>query len=377
MISYFCNLNHSAEKYSVIQCLYRYSLYRKNIMKTDTKKVRLAFIGFGNVPQAVLRYMQEDVPQRELSRMKKEIIITGVADIRGHAISKTGFSTDELLVAAKSGTLGLLNKGKKTENNIDFLKNVSADIVFVATPAFVPSVEEITTAFSLGMNVVTSNKNPVANSWREISDAAKKYKKEFRYGATVLAGFPPWRQWFDSITKQDIKEIQIVVNATSNQILTMMLQGGKSFDEGTVKAQELKIAEADPSDDVDGRDTQKKLAILANILMDAGITPDDIPTRGIREVTVDTLRNADKNGKWVHLLGRAWRDETGKVRAEVKPTETDNPFFVSMRGTSMGLYFVTPAANFGIWLDLGKGDRAIMATAAGVFEDILSLMKNK
>lgn len=345
-------------------------------MKTNIKKVRLAFIGFGNVPQALLRYMKEDAPRRELLRMKKEFIVTGVADIRGHAISKTGFSTDELLATAKSGALASLNTGKKTENNIDFLKHVPADIVFVATPAFVPSVEEITTAFSLGMDVVTSNKNPVANSWREISDAAKKYKKDFRFGATVLAGFPPWRQWFEAITPQDIKEIQIVVNATSNQILTMMLEEGKSFKEGIEKAQAEKIAEADPSDDVEGRDTQKKLAILANILMNAGIIPGDIPTRGIGSVTVNELKNADKNGKWVHLLGRAWRDESGKVRAEVKPVETDNPFFVSMRGKSMGLYFVTSASNFGIWLDLGEGERALTATAAGVFEDILTLAKN-
>ncbi len=344
-------------------------------MNTITKKVRLAFIGFGNVPQAVLRYMKEEAPAQELRRLKKEIVVTGVADIRGHAISESGFSTDELLAAAKAGTLASLNLGKKTENNIDFLKNVPADIVFVATPAFVPSVEEITTAFSLGMDVVTSNKNPVANSWREIADAAKKHKKEFRFGATVLAGFPPWRQWFDAITPQDIQETQIVVNATSNQILTMMLEEGKSFDEGVKKAQAEKIAEADPSDDVEGRDTQKKLAIIANVLMDARIAPADIPTGGIREVTVDGLRNADRNGKWIHLLGRVWRGEDGKVRAEVKPVETDNPFFTRMRGKSMGLYFITSASNFGIWLDLGEGERALRATAAGVFEDILTLAK--
>ncbi|MBI2120693.1 MAG: hypothetical protein HYT94_03675 [Parcubacteria group bacterium] len=344
-------------------------------MNTGVKKVRLAFIGFGNVPQAVLRYMKESAPTQELRRLKKEIVVTGVADIRGHAISEKGFSTDELLMAAKAGTLASLNKGKKTENNIDFLKNVPADIVFVATPAFVPSVEEITTAFSLGMDVVTSNKNPVANSWREIAIAAKKYKKEFRFGATVLAGFPPWRQWFDAITPPDIQEIQIVVNATSNQILTMMLEDGKSFDEGVKKAQAEKIAEADPSDDIEGRDTQKKLAIIANVLMDAGIAPADIPTEGIREVTIDGLRNADRNGKWIHLLGRAWRGEDGKVRGEVKPVETDNPFFTRMRGKSMGLYFVTSASNFGIRLDLGEGERALRATAAGVFEDILTLAK--
>ncbi len=51
------------------------------------------------------------------------------------------------------------------------------------------------------------------------------------------------------------------------------------------------------------------------------------------------------------------------------------PFFISMKGTAMGIYFTTPAGNFGIRLDLGEGERALTATAAGVFEDILTLAK--
>jgi homoserine dehydrogenase len=95
-------------------------------------------------------------------------------------------------------------------------------------------------------------------------------------------------------------------------------------------------------------------------------------------VTVKELREADNAGKWIQLMGRAYTETNGRIWAEVKPVATNNPFFVKMRGTSMGLYFKTSAAKgFGIWLDLGSGDRAIIATAAGVFEDILSIAKSR
>ncbi len=342
------------------------------------KQVKLAILGLGNVPLALIRYLEEEAPKRTLQVSGVRLVVTGVTTgSRGNAINAEGIPFRDLERVGKKGDVAALNRGPATKNNLEFVSQVPADILFVATPAGTPSVEEIKAAFVRGMSIVTSNKTPVANHYAELTEEAKARGVEFRFGATVLAGYPPWRHFFESITRPEITEMQIVVNATANQILTMMLEEGKSFEEGVARAQELGIAERDPSDDVDGYDTQKKLVIIANVLMDAGLAPRVVPTTGIRDVTVEQLREADQAGKWIQLLGRAYKDSRGKVWAEVKPVATDNPFFVRMRGTSMGLYFKTPAANFGIWLDLGAGERAIMATAAGVFEDVLSIAKSR
>lgn len=339
------------------------------------KKVKLAILGLGNVPLALLRFMRQPQAKAALDALGAEIIVTGVTTgRRGNAISPQGLRLEDLETAGKEGNIAALNKGPETSGNLEFISRVSADILFVATPAKFSSLDAIKTAFSRGINVITSNKTPVANYYSELLAEARKHNARFRFGATVLAGYPPWRQFFDSITRPEIAEIQMAVNATSNNILTLMLEKEMSFEQGVAEAQTLGIAERDVSDDVDGHDTQKKLTILANVLMDAGLTAADIPTQGIRGITVEHLRLAAREGKWIQLLGRAWM-ENGAIRAEVKPVSTDNPFFTRMRGTSMGLYFVTPAANFGIWLDLGQGQRAIMATAAGVFEDVLSIIK--
>lgn len=237
---------------------------------------------------------------------------------------------------------------------------------------------EISPALAKGTSVVTSNKTPVANYFRELTSLAQKQGVGFEFSATVLAGWPPWRRFLESITKPHITEILAVVNATSNQILTMMLEEGKSFEEGIKKAQEQGIAERDPSDDIDGHDTQKKIVILANALMGADLTPADVPTTGIRDITPKQLQQADREGKWIQLLGRAWEDKTGNVHAEVKPVGTDHSFFTKLRDTDMGLWFEIPSAGpFGIPMKLPEGSKAIMATAAGVFEDLLTIAKKK
>lgn len=341
------------------------------------KIVKLAILGLGNVPLALLRYMQEEEPKKALAALGAEVIVTGVTTgSRGNAINEKGIAFGELEKLGKTGMVSDLNQGPVTKNNLEFIAQVPADILFVATPASVPSLEEIKAAFARGISVVTSNKAPVASHFRELRDLAQKHKVGFEFSATVLAGWPPWRRFLESITKPHISEIFAVVNATSNQILTMMLEEGKSFAEGIKKAQEQGIAERDPSDDIDGHDTQKKIVILANTLMGADLTPADVPTKGIRDITLQQLQQADREGKWIQLMGRAFRDEEGKVRAEVKPVVTDHSMFANLRGTDMGLWFEIPSAGpFGIAMKLAEGDRAIMATAAGVFEDLLAIAK--
>lgn len=343
----------------------------------QAKQVRLGIIGLGNVPLALLRYFAEKQAKGALARAGLEVLVTGIATgRRGNAIDADGIDIDSILPLGKEGSVSSLNRGRDTKTSIEFVESVPADILFVATPASAPSLEEIQTAFKRGMHVVTSNKTPIATAYRTLSEEASRRNLALRYGATVLAGYPPWRHFFESAAGLEVTKIFSVVNATSNQILTMMHESGKGFEEGVRRAQELGIAERDPSDDVDGHDTQKKIVILANTLMGGNLTPEDVPTIGIRSVTAEQLKKADQSGAWIHLLGRAWRDDHGEVRADVKPTVMRTPFFKGMHGTSMGLYFTTNAANFGFQLDLGAGERAIMATAAGVFEDILSIAKN-
>ena len=60
-------------------------------------------------------------------------------------------------------------------------------------------------------------------------------------------------------------EVVVIVNGTTNYILTKMFEEGMDFDEALAQATELGYAEADPTADVEGLDAGRKVAILASI----------------------------------------------------------------------------------------------------------------
>ena len=90
-------------------------------------------------------------------------------------------------------------------------------------------------------------------------------------------------------------------------------------------AQQLGYAETkDPGDDVDGRDACRKIAILASLACGHHVYPDNIPTRGIRDITVADIKAAEKLDSAIKLI--AWYNEggDGQMAAGVEPMLVSN-----------------------------------------------------
>src|SRR5262249_61491486 len=110
-----------------------------------------------------------------------------------------------------------------------------------------------------------------------------------------------------------------VLNSTSKVIVEAMERGG-TFEEGLEAARRMGITEADGTFDVEGWDSAAKAAALANVLMDAGTTPQAVSTRGIGRLTPERVLDLARAGKTVRLVSRARRGQAGvslRVRAEV------------------------------------------------------------
>jgi homoserine dehydrogenase len=185
----------------------------------------------------------------------------------------------------------------------------------------------------------------------------------------VLAG----RYFFG--TAASCNRIQAVLNATANSILTLMLDEGLSFEDGVRRAQALGIAERDPARDTSGYDTAYKMVILANALMGAELMPADVLIRGIEHVTGEALRKARARGRWIHLMGETWK-ERENVYAQVEPKEVDDPFFVYMRGTAMGVRLERRSGSVELKVELAPGEE-LMATAEAIFDDIVAVARER
>ena len=148
-----------------------------------------------------------------------------------------------------------------------------------------------------GRSVCTSNKEMVATYGAELLALAKAHNCAFLFEASVGGGTPIITPMHQCLAANVITEVEGIVNGTTNFMLTKMVRENLGFDEALKIAQELGYAETkDPGDDVDGRDACRKIAILSSLVCGHQIYPQNIPTRGIRDITVAARNMTDYEG---------------------------------------------------------------------------------
>ena len=173
-------------------------------------------------------------------------------------------------------------------------------------------------ALESGRSVVTSNKEMVATYGAELLALAREHKVAFLFEASVGGGTPIITPMHQCLAANVISQVQGIVNGTTNFMLTKMVRENLGFDDALKIAQELGYAETkDPSDDVDGRDACRKIAILSSLVCGHQIYPQNIPTRGIRAITTADVEAAEKLGCVIKLIAWMKRGKDGSVAAGV------------------------------------------------------------
>ena len=167
--------------------------------------------------------------------------------------------------------------------------------------------EFVKRSLQAGKSVVTSNKELVAEKGLELLAIAKEKKVSFLFEASVGGGIPIIRPLAQCLAANRVEEIYGILNGTTNYILTQMLQCSQSFDDALKDAQRLGYAEANPTADVDGIDACRKICILADLCFGKNVSPANIKTRGIRDVSGEDAILAEQLGFAIKLLGRAVR----------------------------------------------------------------------
>ncbi len=181
-----------------------------------------------------------------------------------------------------------------------------------------PSYPFVKSCLMAGKNVVTSNKALVAAYGTELLAIARNRKVNFLFEASVGGGIPIVRTMVHSMAAENIGRITGVLNGTTNYILTEMSESGCSFGSALSEAQDLGYAERDPSADVDGYDTCRKIAILTALATKKEVDYEQIYTEGISAVTDTDFRYASELGKVIRLFGCS-RIKDGSVEAWTAP----------------------------------------------------------
>ncbi len=194
-----------------------------------------------------------------------------------------------------------------------------SDLIVELIGGIEPAREYVLHAMHAGRHVVTANKQLLSQHGEELWEVAREEGVQLRFEGAVAGVVPVVRVLQESLAGAEIDRVHGIVNGTTNFILTEMARTGMTFERALADAQRLGYAEADPSEDVDGRDAAAKMAILARLAFDTPVHLNQVRYEGIEHIQPDDLEYARELGLGLKLLGTAERIGEEALSVRVHP----------------------------------------------------------
>jgi homoserine dehydrogenase len=266
-----------------------------------------------------------------------------------------------------------LRKFRWVADPVALARDPSVDVlVEVIGGAGDPAKRAVETALAAGKPVVTANKALLARHGYALAVLAERHRVALNFEASVAGGIPIVKTLREGLNGNTFTRVYGILNGTCNYILSRMEQDRLAFDECLRDAQRLGYAEADPTFDVEGRDTAQKLSILASLAFGTKIDPAAVYAEGIASITLADLDAAGELGYRIKLLGVAVRTEAG-IEQRVHPTmvRKDSAIAQVMGVTNA----VTVDADGLAPITLVGPGAGGMATASAVVSDIADIAR--
>jgi homoserine dehydrogenase len=299
------------------------------------KRYRLCFLGFGNVGRALARlFVAKTAELRERYGIEWEIA--------GVATRRMGWRASDDAIDVASLLAGNDETGSEAGLN-EWLARAKPDVVFETTSlnpeTGQPAIQYLRAALEAGAHTITANKAPLVYAYDELNELAIAKGRRFMFESTVLDSAPVFSLFRETLPAARVRAFSGAFNSTTNIILETM-EEGRSFAEGVKTAQELGVAETDPTHDIEGWDSIMKVCAIARVILRAPLLPTDVRREGIRGLSTATLQAARAEGKPYKLLSRAVVNADGLVSASVRPEQValTEPLG-GVRGTSLAIHF--------------------------------------
>lgn len=255
----------------------------------------------------------------------------------------------------------------------EILNDNSIKIIVEVTSDMEKGYEYIRKSLECGKHVITASKAIVSKYFEELSQLAQNNEVAFLYEASVGGGIPVLKPLKEELEINEVLEIQGILNGTSNYILSRMVEEGMDYSSALKIAQDLGYAEADPSADVDGHDTLRKLRILGTLGLQGKILEEDILLNGISNITAFDIEQIKGMNSTVKLVGEV-KNLGNAFTATVQPTIIHKNSYlanvnmafnaINIKGNHVGdINFYGPGA--------GK-----LPTASAVLTDVMDVVNN-
>lgn len=318
------------------------------------KTVKVAILGLGTVGSGVYKLIQKraDVMEKTIGAQME------VKKILVRNINKKREGVDASLL---------------TDNWNDIIEDDEIQIVIEVMGGIEPAKTMILEALRAGKNVVSANKDLIAEEGHVLLATAEENRVDFLFEAAVAGAIPIIRPMKQCLAVNDISEVVGIVNGTTNYILTKMTEEGMDFSDALEKAQELGFAEADPTSDVEGLDAGRKVAIMASTAFHSRVVFPNVFTEGITKITAKDIEYAKEFDSVIKLLGVAHNTESG-IEVGVYPMmiHKEHPL-ASVRDSFNAVFVHGDAADDAMFYGRGAGE---FPTASAVMGDVIDVARN-
>ncbi|MFB3764998.1 MAG: homoserine dehydrogenase [Methanotrichaceae archaeon] len=328
------------------------------------REVRASLVGYGIVGHGVVEVLNRK--RNMLQEMGLDLKLISISDHTGTIIDENGVDAGKIL-----GEKTLQNVATSSMKGKEAIGAIDSDLVIEVTPTNIvhgqPGLGHMEAALSSGKHVVTSNKGPLVVAYNTLKKLAQDNGVMLKFEATVGGTMPLINLVERTLVGNTFYGIRGIFNGTCNYILTRMSQENIPYTHALSEAQDLGIAEADPSYDVEGVDTAGKVVILANALFNMDIKYSDVDVTGITGVTQEAIALAKEKGYLIKLIGDV-------PALTVKPTLVPIGSPIAVSGTLNSAAIYTDLSGTITVTGLGAGS---IETASAILSDIVSIYSTK
>ncbi|GGO05820.1 homoserine dehydrogenase [Saccharibacillus kuerlensis] len=321
----------------------------------SNKPVKVGLLGLGTVGTGVVRIVE--MHQEDLSGQVGSPIVI-----------------EKISVKDREKTRNIpIDASKLTDDPWEVIRDPEIDVIVEVMGGVEQTRTYILEALSQGKHIVTANKDLMALYGTEILAKAQEMKCDVFYEASVAGGIPIIRTLIEGFSSDRITKIMGIVNGTTNYMLTKMSKEGVSYETVLKEAQQLGYAESDPTSDVEGLDSARKMTILGTLGFRTNVELADVQVKGITSVSQADIAYAKNLGYEIKLLGIADREDDA-ISISVQPTmvKTSHPI-ASVSGVFNAVYVYGEAVGETMFYGAGAGE---MPTATSVVADLVSVIKN-
>ncbi|MBQ6929865.1 MAG: hypothetical protein IJN27_06155 [Oscillospiraceae bacterium] len=343
------------------------------------KTLKICMAGFGNLGKRFAQLLLEK-EEYLLEEYGCRFCITGISTrTRGTLVDPDGIDVGNALdMIAQTGRFSPDSRGYTEGGSVEMINNCGADIFIELSTLSVadgqPAADYIRLALENGMHVITANKGPEVWHYKELKQLADEKGLMYLYETTVMGGAPLFSLMRECLHGNRLLGFKGILNGTSNYVLCSM-EKGNSYSQAIKEAQQIGIAEADPSIDMGGFDGAVKLCALANIFMGCSFTPDNIEITSLENITAEEIAAARREGFKIKYICQAMPDEkTGRITAKISPEKLPaSDLLCNVESNSLAITLYTDLAGE---LTLVSSGAEMLQIVFGIYSDLLTLLKH-